>query len=67
MMLKAVAKHWKAAVAAQLKGARADAALLNNKTHCAVGCVGGLIARTTLDKTNFRLLAQKGAKDLIFC
>ena len=67
IMVKAVAKHWKAAVAAQLKGARADAALLNNKTHCAVGCVGSSIARTTLDKTDFSRLAQKGAKDLIFC
>ena len=66
-MVKAVAKHWKAAVAAQLKGARADAALLDNKTHCAVSYVGDSIARTTPDKTNFRRLAQKGAKDLIFC
>ena len=67
IMMKAVAKHWKAAVAAQLKGARADTALLNNKTHYAVGCVSGLIARTTPDKTNFCRMAQKGAKDLIFC
>ena len=46
MILKAVANHWKAAVAAELKGDRAYAALLDNETHCAVGCVSGSIAWT---------------------
>ena len=61
-MVKAVVKHWKAVVAAQLKGARADAALLNNETYCAVGCVGGLIVRRHRTKPISVSWLKRGAK-----